>query len=283
MLLWQAIILAIVQGLTEFLPVSSSAHLILLPWLSHGHIPDPGLAFDVALHLGTLIAVVLYFLREWVQLILCGLGFHYPRRAPEHQVMQNRRLFWYLVAGTIPGALIGFLFEHRIEEYLRDPVPIAIAMIVIALLMWYAEYVGRKDRHIEQTSLGDSLIIGTGQALALFPGVSRSGITISAGLFRGMTREAAARFSFLLATPLIAGAAAVEVPKLIKAHRAGALDLPMSTLAISIAVSAIVGYIVIAFFLQYLQTRTLKIFIYYRILFGIVVLLLAFLPLGFAR
>jgi undecaprenyl-diphosphatase len=211
MLLWQAIILAIVQGLTEFLPVSSSAHLILLPWLSHGHIPDPGLAFDVALHLGTLIAVVLYFLREWVQLILCGLGFHYPQRAPEHQVMQNRRLFWYLVAGTIPGALVGFLFEHRIEEYLRDPVPIAIAMIVIALLMWYAEYSGRMDRHIEQTSLGDSLIIGTGQALALFPGVSRSGITISCGLFRGMTREAAARFSFLLATPLIAGAAAVEV------------------------------------------------------------------------
>jgi undecaprenyl-diphosphatase len=283
MLLWQAVLLAIVQGLTEFLPVSSSAHLILLPWLSHGHIPDPGLAFDVALHLGTLIAVVLYFLREWVQLILCGLGFHYPQRAPEHQVMQNRRLFWYLVAGTIPGALVGFLFEHRIEEYLRDPVPIAIAMIVIALLMWYAEYAGRRDRHMEQTSLGDSLIIGTGQALALFPGVSRSGITISVGLFRGMTREAAARFSFLLATPLIAGAAAVEVPKLIKAHRAGALDLPMSTLAISVAVSAIVGYVVIAFFLQYLQTRTLKIFIYYRILFGIVVLLLAFLPLGFAR
>jgi undecaprenyl-diphosphatase len=283
MLLWQAVILAIVQGLTEFLPISSSAHLILIPWLSHGRIPDPGLAFDVALHLGTLIAVVLYFLREWLQLIFCGLGFHYPQRAPEHQVMQNRRLFWYLVAGTIPGALVGFFFEHRIEEYLRNPVPIACAMIAVALLMWYAEYAGRLDRHIDQTSLGDALAIGTGQALALFPGVSRSGITISVGLFRGMTREAAARFSFLLATPLIAGAAATELPKLIKAHRAGGLDLPMSTLAISVAVSAIVGYIVIAFFLHYLQTRTLKIFIYYRILFGIVVLLLAFLPLGFAR
>ncbi len=283
MLLWQAIILAVVQGLTEFLPVSSSAHLILIPWLSRGHIPDPGLAFDVALHLGTLIAVVLYFFREWVQLTLCGLGFHYPHRAPEHQVMHNRRLFWYLVAGTIPGALVGFFFEHRIEESLRDPVPIACAMIAIALLMWYAEYAGRLDRHIEQTSLGDSLAIGTGQALALFPGVSRSGITISVGLFRGMTREAAARFSFLLATPLIAGAAAKELPQLITAHRAGGLDLPMSTLAVSVAVSAIVGYLVIAFFLQYLQTRTLKIFIYYRILFGIVILLLAFLPLGFAR
>jgi undecaprenyl-diphosphatase len=283
MLLWQAIVLAVVQGLTEFLPVSSSAHLILIPWLSRGHLPDPGLAFDVALHLGTLIAVVLYFFREWVQLTLCGLGFHYPKRAPEHQVMHNRRLFWYLVAGTIPGALVGFFFEHRIEESLRDPVPIACAMIAIAALMWYAEYAGRLDRHIEQTSLGDSLTIGTGQALALFPGVSRSGITISVGLFRGMTREAAARFSFLLATPLIAGAAAKELPKLINAHRAGGLDLPMSTLAVSVAVSAIVGYLVIAFFLQYLQTRTLKIFIYYRILFGIVILLLAFLPLGFAR
>ena len=139
------------------------------------------------------------------------------------------------------------------------------------------------DRHIDRVSLGDSLVIGTAQALALFPGVSRSGITISGGLFRGMTREAAARFSFLLSTPLIAGAAAGEIPKLIKIQRAGPFDLPMSHIAYSVAVSAIVGYIVIAFFLQYLQTRTLKIFIYYRILFGIVVLLLAFLPLGFAR
>jgi|SRR5579863_9951912 len=283
MLLWQAIVLAIVQGLTEFLPISSSAHLILIPWLSHGRIPDPGMAFDVALHAGTLFAVVLYFLREWIQLVLCGLGFHYPKRAPEHQVMQNRRMFWYLVAGTIPGGLVGFLFEHRIEESLRSPVPIACAMILIAFVMWYAEYAARMDRHLEQTSLGDSLVIGCAQALALFPGVSRSGVTISAGLFRGMTRETAARFSFLLATPLIAGAAAKELPKLIKAHHAGALDLPMSTLLIGVLVSAIVGYLVIAFFLQYLQTRTLKIFIYYRIVFGIVILLLAFLPLGFAR
>lgn len=283
MLLWQATVLAVVQGLTEFLPVSSSAHLILIPWLSHGRIPDPGQAFDVALHAGTLLAVLLYFLREWIQLTLCGLGFHYPARAPEHQVIQNRRMFWYLVAGTIPGGLVGFLFEHQIEENLRSPIPIACAMIAIALLMWYAEYSARLERHIEQTSLGDSLSIGAAQALALFPGVSRSGITITAGLFRRMTRDAAARFSFLLSTPLIAGAALKEVPKLLKLHKAGALDLSMSTLFVGVAVSAIVGYLVIAFFLQYLQTRTLKIFIYYRILFGIVVLLLAFLPLGFAR
>lgn len=279
--LWQAIILAVVQGLTEFLPISSSAHLILIPDLLHWQ--DPGIAFDVALHLGTLIAVLLYFFREWIQLTLCGLGFHYPKRASEQMVMQNQRLFWYLVAGTIPGALVGFFFEHWIEENLRNPIPIAGAMIAIGLLMWYAEYSARLTRCIEQTSLGDSLAIGTSQALALFPGVSRSGITITTGLFRGMTREAAARFSFLLSTPLIAGAAAVEVPKLLKLHRAGAMDLPQSTLIASIAVSAVVGFVVIAFFLQYLQTRTLKIFIYYRLAFGIVILLLAFLHLGFAR
>jgi undecaprenyl-diphosphatase len=156
-------------------------------------------------------------------------------------------------------------------------------MIGVALIMWYAEYSSRLDRHLDQTTLPDAVTIGIAQAAALFPGVSRSGATISAGLFRGMTREAAARFSFLLSTPLIAGAAAKELPKLLKAHQAGAIDVPMQTLAISIAVSAIVGFAVIAFLLQYLQTRTLKIFIYYRIAFGIVILLLAFLPLGFAR
>ncbi len=287
MLLWQAIVLAVVQGLAEFLPISSSAHLILIPWLAgrFGHpFPEPGMAFDVALHVGTLIAVVLYFIRDWVQLILCGLGFRFPSGASENEIQMHKRLFWYLVIGTIPGGIVGFLFEHYIDEHMRSPVPIACLMIVVALIMWYAEYSSRLDRHVDQTNLSDAVVIGSAQAFALFPGVSRSGATISAGLFRGMTREAAARFSFLLSTPLIAGAAAKELPKLIKAHHvAGAIDISMSTLAISIAVSAVVGFAVIAFLLQYLQTRTLKIFIYYRIAFGIVILLLAFLPLGFAR
>ncbi len=282
MVLWHLIVLAVVQGLTEFLPISSSAHLILIPWLFHWT-DDPGLAFDVALHVGTLAAVLLYFLREWIQLVLCGIGFHYPRRASELQVVQNQRIFWYLVAGSIPAGIIGFLFEKKAEAALRSPKPIAIAMILVGLLMWYAEYVGRRERRFEQTSLGDSLVIGVGQAMALFPGVSRSGITITAGLFRGMTREAAARFSFLLSTPVIAGAALLEVPKLMHAHKAGQLGMPLSWVGSSVAVSAIVGYAVIAFFLHYLQTRTLKIFVYYRILFGIVVLLLAFLPWGSAR
>ncbi|HJY87313.1 MAG TPA: undecaprenyl-diphosphate phosphatase [Candidatus Acidoferrales bacterium] len=279
--LYQAFILAIVQALTEFLPVSSSAHLVLFPWLAGW--PEPGLAFDVALHAGTVLAVVLYFLRTWLELILSGLGFRYPASAPLEQVQQNRRMFWYLVAGTIPGGIAGLLFEHAIEEHLRKPIPIGLALIAVALLMWLAESTARLERGINQTRLGDSLLIGTAQALALFPGVSRSGITIAAGLWRGMKRETAARFSFLLSTPIIAGAATKELPKLLRLHHAGGLDLPLSTLAISIATSAVAGYLVIAFFLRYLQTRTLKIFIVYRILFGIVVLLLAFLQLGHAR
>jgi len=279
--LYQAVLLAVVQALTEFLPVSSTAHLILFPWLAGW--PEPGLAFDVALHVGTLLAVALYFLRTWVELILCGLGMHYPRHATVEEVRQSRRMFWYLVAGTVPAALVGLFFEHLIEEHLRRPIPIGMALIVVGLLMWWAESSARLEREIHQTSLSDSMTIGTAQALALFPGVSRSGITIIAGLWRGMKRETAARFSFLLSTPVIAGAAAKELPKLMRLQHAGGLDLPPSTLIAGIATSAVVGFLVIAFFLRYLQTRTLKIFIVYRIVFGIVVLLLAFLQMGHAR
>lgn len=281
MTLYQAVILAVVQALTEFLPISSTAHLVLFPWLLSW--PEPGLAFDVALHAGTLLAVALYFLRTWIGLVLAGVGFHFPRRAPIEEVRENRRLFWFLVAGTVPAATAGVLFEKAIEEHLRRPLPIGLALIAIGLLMWWAESRAEHRRALAQTSLPDSLVIGTAQALALFPGVSRSGITITAGLWRGMTRETAARFSFLLSTPIIAGAAAHELPKLLKLRHAGGLDVPTSTLAVAIATSAIVGYLVIAFFLRYLQTRTLKIFIVYRIVFGIVVLLLAFLRLGNAR
>jgi len=172
MTLYRAIILAILQGLTEFLPVSSSAHLILIPKLLHW--PDQGLAFDVALHAGTLVAILLYFLRDWIDLTLAGLGFNYPPRAGAVRVQHNRRMFWYLVAATIPGAVAGFLFEKQIEEKLRDPKPIALAMILIALLMWYAEYMSKLDRRMEDIGFGDSILIGTAQAAALFPGVSRS-------------------------------------------------------------------------------------------------------------
>jgi undecaprenyl-diphosphatase len=278
MLLYQAIVLALVQALTEFLPVSSTAHLVLFPWLLHW--PDPGEAFDVALHAGTLVAVLLYFWKDWLTLTLCGLGMKYPSNAPAHEVAQHKRLFWYMVVGTIPGAILGKLFDKQIEEHLRLPGIIGISMVVIALIMWWADSKARLDRRLEQSDMGDAVTIGTAQALALWPGVSRSGITITAGLFRRFTRQAATRFSFLLSAPLIAGAVVSKLPGLIKLHKAGNLDLPLSTLAISVAVSGVAGYFVIAFFLRYLQTRTLKVFIVYRLVFGMIVLILAFLQAG---
>jgi len=277
----QAVVLAVVQGLTEFLPVSSTAHLVLFPWLLGWN--DGGLAFDVALHVGTLFAVVIYFLRDWVELVLAGFGIRSSAGMQDDELNWKRRLFWFLVVATIPAAITGMLFEKTIEERFRQPIPIAVALIVVGLLMWWAESRTRLEKHIPQVTLADATVVGVAQAFALFPGVSRSGITITAGLWQRMTRETAARFSFLLSTPVIAGAALKEVPHLIKAHRAGALDLPLSTLLIAIAISGIVGYLVIALFLRYLQTRTLKVFVVYRILFGIVVLLFAFLHLANAR
>jgi undecaprenyl-diphosphatase len=281
MLLYQAIVLAVIQGLTEFLPVSSTAHLVLFPWLLGW--PDGGLAFDVALHVGTLAAVLLYFMKDWVELTLAGFGVHYPASASAEKIAFHKRLFWLLVIGTIPGAIAGVLFEKAIEDKLRFPAPIAVALILVGLLMWFAESRPRLTRHLEDTNTGDAAAIGVAQAAALIPGVSRSGITIITGLFRGMTRETAARFSFLLSTPIIAGAALKEVPKLFKMSHSGQLNIPVSTILCGVVVSGLVGYAVIAFFLRYLQTRTLKIFAYYRILFGIVILTLAFLHPGSAR
>jgi undecaprenyl-diphosphatase len=276
--LYQAIILALVQAFTEFFPVSSTAHLTLFPWLLGWQ--DPGLAFDVALHAGTLLAVLLYFFKDWLTLALCGVGLKYPANAPSEEVAQQKKLFWYMVIGTIPGGLLGALFERKIEDHFRTPYVIAISMIAIALVMWWADSKSRLTRPLEQSNVGDAVTIGTAQALALCPGVSRSGITITVGLFRGFTREAATRFSFLLSAPLIAGAVLSHLPKLIKLHKAGGLDLPLSTLLISILVSGIAGYFVIAFFLRYLQTHTLKVFVFYRLLFGIIILVLAFLQAG---
>jgi undecaprenyl-diphosphatase len=189
-------------------------------------------------------------------------------------------MFWYMVVGTIPGAILGKLFDKQIEENLRTPSIIGVSLILVALIMWWADSRATLARKLEQSNLGDAVAIGTAQAVALWPGVSRSGITITAGLFRNFTREAATRFSFLLSAPIIAGAVASKLPGLIKLHKAGVMELPLSTLLISVLVSGVAGYFVIAFFLRYLQTRTLKVFVVYRIVFGIIVLVLAFLKVG---
>jgi undecaprenyl-diphosphatase len=275
---YQAIILALVQALTEFLPVSSTAHLIIFPWFAGWQ--DPGLAFDVALHAGTLLSLVLYFFKDWLTLLLCGLGRKYPAAAPAEEIAHYRKMFWYLVIATIPAGAAGLLFHHQIEENLRQPKIIGLSLVLIALLMWWAD--SKKDlaRKEKESNLGDALTIGTAQALALWPGVSRSGITITAGLFRRLTREAATRFSFILSVPAITGAVVMELPRLIKMHKAGGLDLPLSTLVTSILVSGIAGYFVIAFFLRYLQTRTLKVLVVYRLAFGMMILVWAFFRAG---
>lgn len=266
--LYQAIVLAVVQGVTEFLPISSTAHLVLVPWVMGWR--DPGLTFDVALHAGTLVAVVVYFARTWAKLLLLGFGV---RAGAPDDLDQNPRLFWFLVIATIPAALAGVAFETYAESTLRSPYIIAAMMIAIGLLMWWSEIKGRFEKNLAKVSLGDAAAIGASQALAVVPGVSRSGITIAAALFRDVNREAAARFSFLLATPVIAGAALKAGWNIVKA---GGLAPEMrAAFGVGALVSAITGYAAIAFFIRYLQTRTLKFFVWYRIICGIIIIALA--------
>ena len=278
--LWQAIVLAVVQGLTEFLPISSTAHLALVPWLFHWK--DPGLIFDVALHVGTLVAVLLYFFGTWVDLLLAGLGMkkpisHDPSQSaqdrPALEMDQNPALFWFLVVGTVPAGIAGWLFEEQVATSLRHPVVIGIPLIAVALLMAWGEKVGRYRKHLTGTSLADALWVGFSQALALVPGVSRSGITMTAALLRDFRREAAARFSFLLSTPIIAGA---SLKALLDLYDQGIPPGMVWPFLVGVLVSGAVGYGTISFLLKFLQFGTFKIFIYYRVILGIIVLALAF-------
>jgi undecaprenyl-diphosphatase len=265
--LYQVIVLAVIQGITEFLPVSSHAHLILAPMLFGWK--DPGLAFDIALHAGTLAAVLLFFFRDWLQVIAQGLGVSY---GSDPELKRNRMLLWYLAVGSIPAAIIGFIFKEQAEEW-KNPLVIGGMMIGIGLLMWLAERVGSERKNIAAITFPDSMMIGAAQALAVVPGVSRSGVTIAAALFRDIDRPSAARFSFLLATPIIAGAAGSALHHVMKQ---GGVPADMKVpFAVGIAVSAAVGCVVIAYFLKYLRRHTLRVFIYYRLIFGIIIIALA--------
>lgn len=264
--LYQAVVLAIVQGLTEFLPISSTAHLALFPWLLGWK--DPGLTFDVALHVGTLIAVLIYFRRLWQELLKGALALGNPE---DPAVRRNRELFWFLFIGTLPAGFAGWFLEHAAEHELREPVVIGAALILIGLLMWIGERVNTERRSLGEISLTDSILVGVAQALALIPGVSRSGITMATGLLRGMDRETSARFSFLLSTPVIAGAALKKAVEISPHGLAPEMRLPF---LVGTLVAALVGYVVIASLMRYLERRTFKIFVVYRIAFGVVVLVL---------
>jgi undecaprenyl-diphosphatase len=283
--IYQAIVLAIVQGLGEFIPISSSGHLIivrrLLGWneLSPAH----ELSFDVALHFGTLLSVLFYFRRTWFQIIRAALGGKVVRFSESSESTtdltadeqrEERMLLWFLAIATIPGAIAGKLLEHSAEDYFREHIfLIAGTLIFVALLMWLGEKVGKLEKPLTRISLVDSLLIGIAQAFALIPGVSRSGSTITAGLFRGLTRGAAVRFSFLLSTPLIAGAALLKAHELHKEGLPPGMQLPV---LVGIIVSALVGYAAIAWLIRYLQSNSLRLFIVYRIVAGIVVIALAY-------
>jgi undecaprenyl-diphosphatase len=250
--LLQSIVLGVVQGLTEFLPISSSGHLAVLPWMFGWR--DPGLTFDVALHAGTLVALLLYFWKDW-------LGILARWRQP---------LLWLLIVGCIPAGIVGYKFDEYFETVFRSPALIAVLMIAMGFLLLAAERLGKKIRAMETVGLRDTLIIGCAQALALMPGVSRSGITITAGLFTGLTREAAARFSFLLSTPIVAGAALL---KLKHVATGGIPSGEYASFVIGTVTAAVVGFLAIKYLLQFLQKHTLYVFVWYRFVFGIMILL----------
>jgi undecaprenyl-diphosphatase len=264
--LYQAIVLAIVQGLTEFLPISSTAHLALFPWLLGWK--DPGLTFDVALHAGTLVAVAVYFWRYWLEMAGLVLG---QKWGSNPGLGLDRKLLWFLVAATVPAGAAGWLLEHHAEESFRTPTVIGSALIVVGLLMWAGERLGRQQIELHQVTFLDSILVGLAQALAIIPGVSRSGITMTTGMFRGMKRDTAARFSFLLSTPIIAGAALKASLNLLRDGIAPDMVLPF---VVGVLVAAVVGYLVIAALIHYLERGTFRIFVVYRLALGVLVLAL---------
>jgi undecaprenyl-diphosphatase len=264
--LFQALILGIIQGATEFLPVSSSGHLVLVPWLLRWE--EPGLPFDAVVHWGTAMAVIVYFWREWLALIQAVFQAIRQRSIADPKA----RLVLLIIIGTVPAALIGYMLEGFFEQMFSRPPAAAAFLLVTATLLSIAEWLGRREHDLEQMTWLDALLVGLGQALAIFPGISRSGTTIAAGLARGLKREPAARFSFLLATPVILGAGAF---KLLDLAQAGNLTRQMPTLIVGFVGAGVVGFGCIHFLLRYLQHRRLYPFAIYCAMAGIFCLAIA--------
>jgi len=268
----QAILLGLIQGATEFIPVSSSAHLIIVPWLFGWKDPAlTSLTFDVALHIGTLVAVLAFFASDWMRLIKAWFISVNERKVGSDP---DRRLAWFVVIGTIPGAIAGILFESKIETLFHQPgVPIqASALLVMAAIiavmgaaLLIADRMARHLADLGGLSLKNILIIGFSQALAIFPGVSRSGSTITAGLGLGLKREAAAKFSFLLSAPIIAGAGLKSLYEIYSGLKTGAIaQNDLLLFPIGFIAAAVSGYFCIRFLLNYLQKHSMNVFVYYR-------------------
>jgi len=257
MLTLQALILGIVQGLTELLPISSSAHLFIIPWIFNWNsIPN---WFDVALHFGTLLAIGLFFFKDWVKLIKGG--YQYVRGNKN----LDGKLFWYIVIATIPGGLIGALLDKYGQEFLTKPVIIAIALIIMGVILYYVDKNSKSEIKYKDLTLKQTFLIGISQVLAFIPGVSRSGVTMTMGRFLGLTRAAAARFSFLLSAPIVLGAVILKLKDF-------TFNFPF---IVGVLASFIVGILVIKFLLEYLRKGSFKVFAVYRVVLGVIVLLLA--------
>ncbi len=259
MTIFHAIFLGVLQGLTEFLPVSSSGHLVLAEYFMD--IPATSLAFDVTLHIGTLLAVLIYFWHDWLKMaiaLFAGKGGE-----------KDRRLLLFLILGTIPGAMFGFFFEDMVATLLRSPWVVASTLSGVALLLFAAEKMASHDRPFGSLKVLDAIVIGSAQALALVPGVSRSGITMTAGLFLGLDRQAAARFSFLLSAPIVAGAGLYEALHLLHGTTQG-LDINFLWGFLAAFLS---GLMAIAFLMRYLVSHDFYPFVAYRLVLAAMVVM----------
>jgi undecaprenyl-diphosphatase len=264
----EAVILGVIQGATEFLPISSSGHLVLVPWLLQWQpAGQSNLAFDTLLHLGTLVAVVGYFWRDLLHILLAvvsGIRSRQPLGTPE------ARLGWFILAGSVPAALAGFLLEDWFDRVFGNPAAAAGALFVTAALLFLAEQIGRPQRVLATMSWSDAIWIGCAQAVAIFPGISRSGATISTGLGRGLERSDATRYSFMLGVPAIAGAGAWQLAKLLTSDASGVAP---GILAAGFVSAAVIGFLAIHALLLFIRRRRLYLFSIYCILLGTISLL----------
>ena len=260
--------MGIAQGLTEFLPISSSGHLLLVPFfLGWDDAFINSLAFSVMLHLGTLAALLVYFRADWLRIVPAGFAAIRDRTFAGDP---DRRLAWLLVAATIPAAIAGFVFNDAIETVVREPALVAVTLVMGGIILWLADRLGRSDRQIDDVTFPIATGIGAAQALALIPGISRSGISISAARFAGLDRENAARFSFLMATPITAGAIVFEVRRLVSGELG--VDVEVLPLVVGMLTSFAAGVFAISILLRYLRTHSLTIFVIYRFVLAALVL-----------
>jgi undecaprenyl-diphosphatase len=258
----QALVMGIVQGLTEFLPISSSGHLIVVPFLME--VDDRflnSLAFSVMLHVGTGFALLAYFWRDWLRLVPAGLA---AVRDRSFQGDPDRRLAWLLAASTLPGGIIGFLFEDAIATTFRHVGLVAVTLVIGAAILWLADRWRGRQRSIGDVTFPIAIAIGAAQALALIPGISRSGISISAGRIAGLNRESAARFSFLMLAPITAAAGVYEGAKLVSGGQG--VELPVAPLVVGMLAALVSGLLAIHGLLRFLRTRSLDVFVAYRLL-----------------